>query len=90
MRQVHISTYDNPYDPFSQFDDWWRFDKDHGYNSLEYLDRFCHTSGSLSDELNLIEIERAIDEIIEYNPLGFWIKIEKDVPIKVVPGFVPD
>lgn len=86
MKQVMLSTYDNPFDPFTQWDDWYRFDKDHGYNSSEYLDRIANTSGSLSDELNHEELERAIDEIIEFNPLGYWIKVERDVPVEVVEG----
>lgn len=90
MRQVMLSTYDNPFDPFTQWDDWWRFDKQNGYNSSEYLDRIANTSGSLSDELNHEEIERAIDEIIECNPLGYWIKVERDVDVETIPGFNPD
>ena len=86
MRQVMISTYDNPFDPFTQWDDWYRYDKDNGYNSCEYLDRIANTSGSLTDELNYEEVERAIDEIVEFNPLGYWIKVERDVDIETIPG----
>lgn len=86
MKQVMLSTYDNPFDPFTQWDDWWRYDKEKGYNSCEYLDRMANTSGSLSDELNHEETVRAIDEIIATNPLGYWIKVERDVE----PEYLPD
>lgn len=68
MAECAITTVDNPFDPFDQFDDWFRFDQDKGYNSCSYLARVAHTSDSLTDEENEAEIERAIDEIIFFNP----------------------
>ena len=68
MDECAITTVDNPFDPFDQFDDWFRFDQDKGYNSCSYLARVAHTSDSLTDEENEAEIERAIDEIIFFNP----------------------
>lgn len=68
MAECAITTVDNPFDPFNQFDDWFRFDQDKGYNSCSYLARVAHTSDSLTDEENEVEIERAIDEIIFFNP----------------------
>ena len=68
MAECAITTADNPFDPFDQFDDWFRFDQDKGYNSCSYLARVAHTSDSLTDEENEVEIERAIDEIIFFNP----------------------
>lgn len=68
MAACAITTVDNPFDPFSQFDEWFRFDTDKGYNSCSYLARIAHTSDSLTDEENEAEIERAIDEIIFFNP----------------------
>ena len=68
MAECAITTVDNPFDPFDQFDDWFRFDQDKGYNSCSYLARVAHTSDSLTDEENEAEIERAIDEIVFFNP----------------------
>lgn len=63
-----LTTVDNPYDPFKDFDHWFLFDVVNGYNSCSYLARIATTSEQLTDEENLLEIDRAIDEIIKYNP----------------------
>lgn len=68
MAKCALTTFDNPFDPIEQFDSWLRFDIDKGYNSCCYLDRIAKTSDSLSDAENDREIERAIDEIVMYNP----------------------
>ena len=32
-----LTTTDNPYDPFTQYDAWYRFDEGKGYHSCAYL-----------------------------------------------------
>jgi hypothetical protein len=71
-----LSTVDNPFNPFSQFDDWEAFDERHGYNCCNYLARFAFTSDALSDQENDKIIEDAIDEIVKTNPLGVYIKVK--------------
>lgn len=79
MTKCALTTFDNPYDPFDQFDQWFMFDTDKGYNSCGYLDRIARTSDQLSDEENDKEIERAIDEIIKYDFLNIYKKVKKNV-----------
>lgn len=71
-----LTTKDNPFDPFTQFNEWYNFDIDKGYNSCAYLDRIAHTSDRLSDEENAREIERAIDEIIKYDFMNNYKKVK--------------
>lgn len=71
-----LTTKDNPFDPFTQFNEWYNFDIDKGYNSCAYLDRIAHTSDQLSDEENAREIERAIDEIIKYDFMNNYKKVK--------------
>lgn len=75
MAKCALTTFDNPYDPFEQFDSWYMFDLDKGYNSCAYLDRIAKTSDSLSDKENEQEIERAIDEIIKFDPFNIYKKV---------------
>ena len=79
MRQVMLSTIDNPFNPFDQFDSWYNYDMDKGYSSCCYLSRVAFTSDSLSDVENMREIENAIDSIIRDDPYGAYIKVVRDV-----------
>ena len=67
MAKVMLSTFDNPFDPFKQFDSWLQFDLEKGYNSCELLGRIARTSDQLTDEENDEEVERAIDQIVKYD-----------------------
>lgn len=77
MRMCALTTVDNPFDPFDQFDSWYVFDTTHGYNSCGYLDRIAKTSEDMSDQENAAEIERAIDEIVKYDFMNIYMKVVK-------------
>lgn len=72
-----LTTNDNPFNPFDDFDSWFMFDVEKGYNSSAYLARIARTSEQLSDEENNSEIERAIDEIIKYDFMNIYKKVTK-------------
>ena len=76
-RQVALTTFDNPFDPFEQFDNWFQYDIEKGYNSCAYLARIARTSDQLSDKENDEEIERAIDEIVRYDFMNIYLKVER-------------
>lgn len=73
-----LTTIDNPFNPFTQFDEWKRFDEDKGYFTCEYLARIANTATALSDVEESNEIEAAIDEIIRIHALGFYKKVHMD------------
>lgn len=72
-----LTTIDNPFDPFDDFNSWYLFDIEKGYNSCAYLARIARTSDQLSDKENDEEIERAIDEIIQYDFMDIYVKVKK-------------
>lgn len=72
-----LTTIDNPFDPFTQFDEWKMFDEAAGYYTLQYLARITKTSNDLSQEDEEHAIDLAIDEIIKLNVLGIYKKVYK-------------
>ena len=71
-RSYMLTTKDNPYDPWTKWDEWFAFDQEKGYNTCNYLARIAITSLDMTDEENDLEITRAIDEIIGYDFLGIY------------------
>lgn len=74
---VALTTFDNPYDPFDDFNEWYLFDVEKGYNSCAYLARIARTSDEFTDKENEIEIERAIDEIIRLDFMNIYRKVKR-------------
>lgn len=74
--KVMLTTIDNPFNPITEFDKWFAFDCEKGYNSCAYLGRIAKTSDALTEEENDEEIERAIDEIIKFDFMGIYKKIK--------------
>ena len=72
---VMLTTVDNPFNPFTQFDDWLHFDESKGYFTCAYLARIAKTSDDLSDSEQNLAILNAIDEIIHMNVLGIYKKV---------------
>ena len=73
-----LTTVDNPYNPFVQFDEWYAFDESKGYHTCEYLARIAKTSPDISDAENNDAIEEAINEILFFNVLGIYQKVTKE------------
>lgn len=78
--KVALTTIDNPFDPIEDFTHWRRYDEEKGYNTCGYLARIAKVSDDMSVKEEDDAIRRAIDEIIEMNPLGIYVKVERDIP----------
>lgn len=79
MVRCFLTTTDNPYDPCEQFERWYQYDVDHGYNSSGLLMRLAETSSQFTDNENAYEIERAIDKIVANDPLNIYKKLKIDI-----------
>lgn len=75
MEKSWLTTVDNPYNPFIQFDEWNAFDESMGYYTCSYLARIAKTSDELSDTDNDEAINSAINEILFFNVLGIYQKV---------------
>ena len=78
-KQSMLTTIDNPFDPFDQFDDWYVFDVVNGHHCCELVGEFAQTSNELSDFDNTMAIDRAIDAIIKEDVLNIYKKVTKEV-----------
>lgn len=74
-KAVMLTTIDNPFDPFTQWDEWRRYDEDMKYFTCSYVARIAKTSDDLSDADNEKAIENAINEIVNLNILGIYKKV---------------
>ena len=75
MADVALTTMDNPYDPFTQPDEWLRFDMEKGYNTNAYLNRMVERENF--EDPTVEQISAVIDEIVKLDPANFYRKISK-------------
>ena len=80
MYKVGLTTVDNPYDPFTQFDEWYAFDTvQKGYYTCQYLARIAPFTTEMAPDVADALLEDAIDEIVSINPLGIYKKVKREV-----------
>lgn len=75
---VMLSTVDNPWSPFTHFDEWREYDESSGYYSLALLGRVVITSDEMSEADQDVAVTDAINEIIRENVSGVHIKVTED------------
>ena len=86
LNEYMLTTIDNPYNPFTNFDEWLQFDLEKGYGTCEYLARVLKTSDELSENDDRLATNQAINEILEADPFGIYIRVKENdriIPIKV-------
>ena len=81
IKEVMLTTSDNPFDPFTEFELWFRFDSSMNYFSCNYLARIAKTSDELTDADNALAIETAVDEIVQLNLTGNYKKVQRVVSV---------
>jgi hypothetical protein len=69
-----LTTKDNPYNPFEQYDLWLQYDLEMGYQSCERLGKVIQLEEGMTDPEKEEAMDRAIDEIIKYDPLGIYVR----------------
>ena len=80
-KECKLTTFDNPFDPFEQFDSWNMFDIEKGYNCCARLARVAKLSDDMTEKEVDREIERAIDMIIKYDFLNIYKKLTRSYEI---------
>lgn len=72
-----LTTVDNPYDPFTQWDEWFAWDASAGYHTPGLLARVTLTSDDLSEADQHLAVQQAIDEVVKENVLGVSRKVKQ-------------
>ena len=79
--RVHITTIDNPFNPFEDFAFWYDFDMEKGYCSCQRVARLANITDDMTDLEEEAEIERATKRLVEIDPLDVFqlyiIKVEE-------------
>lgn len=73
-----LTTFDNPFNPFEDFEIWWKMDLRLGHDCCGFLAREANVSINFSDEENEKEIKRAAEHICKQFPFIYKIVYEKD------------
>lgn len=74
MDEYMLTTSDNPFNPYTQWDEWYAFDVSAGYHTSAYLARIVRSSDELSESDQSLAIKDAIDEVLEFNVTGNYVK----------------
>jgi len=70
-----LTTVDNPFNPFEQFIEWYNFDVQAGHGTSSLLARITRSSDELSDRDQALEIDHAMNEIVQENVHGVHRKV---------------
>ena len=74
-----LTTADNPWSPFTQFNEWYAFDTAKGYNTCAYIARLTGTlDPEMDDYTNDYIMDAAIDEILDYNLTGNYKLVSRN------------
>lgn len=73
-----LSTIDNPFNPFDDYEAWLAYDLALGYDTSGFLGRIATLSDDLSDSDQVMALESAIDEIVRENVTGTYIKVQRE------------
>lgn len=71
-----LTTTDNPYSPWTDYDKWYRWDIDNGYNTPSYIARIAEYLEVKLKDLHLNEDEllaAAVAEIVSEDVFGVYI-----------------
>ena len=78
MTECAVTTFDNPFDPFEQFNQWDLFDKEKGYCSNQKVARLANFTDDMTEAEMLQENERAIDLLISIDFTNTYKKVKRN------------
>lgn len=73
-----LTTYDNPFNPFTDFIRWWKEDLLLGHDTCGTLARESNVSDIASDEVNEQYIDEAMKRIVMNEPMIYKMVLPSD------------
>lgn len=73
--KVMLTTVDNPWNPFTHYDDWLAYDEAMGYFTNSLLARVTISSDELSEADQDLAYEQGVDEVVRENVSGMHRKV---------------
>lgn len=73
-----LTTFDNPFNPFTEFDRWWKEDLLLGHNCCGLLANESNVLDIASDEVNDKAIIEAMERIVKREPMIYKIVYRSD------------
>ena len=73
-----LTTFDNPFNPFTEFDRWWKEDLLLGHDCCGLLANESNVSDIASDEVNDKAIIEAMERIVKKEPMIYKIVYQSD------------
>lgn len=70
-----LTTIDNPFDPFDDFNSWYMFDCEKHHFTSSRLMRIAHITPEMSQKEIDDELDRAMDLIVRHDPEEKYIKV---------------
>ena len=78
--QYLLTTKDNPYNPWIEYDLWNEFDTIAGHYTASKLARLAPIEIEFSERLNVLYTNQAIDRLIELDFEKKYVKVKKPTP----------
>jgi len=75
MHSCMVTTMDNPWNPFTNFTEWYAYDEFCGYHTCALLAAFSCASSDLDQSDYEAFSDLAINDLIEFNPFGLHFKV---------------
>lgn len=79
VRVVSLTTTDNPFNPLTNFDEWYAYDLSLGQDTAGYLARIARVSDEMPPHYYNAAVEEAVDEIVALNLNGKYLKVVHEV-----------
>jgi hypothetical protein len=78
-----ITTVDNPFNPFTESDEWRVWDTTYGYNTYERLVELGHFDSDMTEDEEEEEYKRAMIRLLRIHPMYIKVPNEEGIEVKI-------